>query len=74
VERINEFLGLLDDRQTRIIEGWRELLNAKRTHLKDSAVFLQTQTLGLIKGRHQRLAGVNEGLKRAVAGRIKGFR
>ena len=40
----------------------RQTLN-KRTRLKDSAIFLQTQTLGLIKSHHQRLAGITEALK-----------
>jgi len=33
---------------------------------------LQTQTLGLIKSHHQRLASINEALKRAPAVRFKG--
>ena len=39
--------------KTRIIEALQQTLKTKRTRLKDSAFFLQTQTLGLIKSHHQ---------------------
>ena len=35
---------------------------------------LQSQTLGLIKSHHQRLAGMTEGLKRLQASLIQGVR
>ena len=72
VERLKEFIDGVDERQTRIIEGLRQALKTKRARLKDSAVLLQTQTLGLIKSHHQRLASINEALKRAPAVRFKG--
>jgi exodeoxyribonuclease VII large subunit len=70
-ERLKEFIDGVDERQTRVMEALRQALRAKRTHLKDSAVILQTQTMGLIRSHHQRLAGISEALKRAPAVRFK---
>ena len=71
VERLKGFIEGVDERQERIVEGLRQILNSHRQRLKDNAFFLQTQTLGLIKSHHQRLASITEGLKRAPALRIK---
>ncbi len=71
VERIKGFMEGVDARQERIIEILRQAINLKRTRLKDSAFFLQNQTLGLIKSHHQRLAGISEALKRTPAVRVK---
>ena len=71
VNRIKEFIQGVDDRRERIIEALRQTFRSKRTGLKESAIFLQTKTLGLIKSHHQHLASVTEALKRTPAVRFK---
>jgi exodeoxyribonuclease VII large subunit len=72
VGRLKEFIEGVDERQTRIIEASRQRLKNRRLQLKDNAVSLQIQTLGLIKSHHQRLAVITEALKRTPAVRFKG--
>jgi len=74
VERLTEFITGVDDRRDRLIEALRQGLKNKRTRLKDSAYFLQTQTLGLIKNHHQRLSSITESLQRAPGVRFKSSR
>ena len=71
VERLEEFVEGVDERQKRLIEALRQALVARHTRLKDHAFFLQTQTLGLIKSHHQRLASITEALERTPAVRFK---
>jgi exodeoxyribonuclease VII large subunit len=72
VERLKEFIEGVEERQTRIMAGLNQMLKSQRIRLKDSAVSLQSHTLGLIKSHHQRLAGIREALKRTPAVRFKG--
>ena len=72
VERLKTFIENVDDRQNRIIEGMRQILDNQRAHLKDSAYFLQTKTLGTIKGHHQRLGSISEAIIRVPVLRFKG--
>ena len=51
-----------------------QALRDERGKLKDIAFELQTQTLGLIKSHHQRLAGYTQTLKRDPAEKIKARR
>jgi len=71
VERLQGFVEGVEQRQQRMTEALRQMLKTRRIQLKDNAVFLQTQTLGLIKSHHQRLAVITEALKRAPAARFK---
>jgi len=71
VERLKEFIAGVDERQTRIIEALRREFRGKRDRLKDNAVFLQTQTLGLVKSHHHHLARITEALERIPAVRFK---
>jgi len=71
VDLLKEFVEGVEGRQERIIEGLRHILESRRRRLKDNAVFLQTQTLGLIKSHHQRLASITEALKKSPAKRFK---
>jgi len=74
VERLKGFIDAVDERQERVIEALQQSLLNNRSKLKDSAVFLQTQTLGLIKTHHQRLAIITEALKRTPVVKFKGSR
>jgi len=71
VERLMGFIEGVDDRQTRLMDALKQTLKDKRIRLKDNAVILQTQTLGLIKNHHQRLVSIDEALKRTPAVRFK---
>jgi exodeoxyribonuclease VII large subunit len=71
VERLEDFLRGVDERQERILRSARQVLVDWNDHLRDAAMLLQTQTQGLIKGQHQRIAGMTEGLKRVQAARIR---
>ena len=64
VERLRGFVEGVDDRQERIIQALRQVLKDHHQRLKDHAVSLQTQTLGLIKSHQQRLAIITEALQR----------
>ena len=46
------------------MQGARQALTGRHHHLKEATMILQSQTQGLIKSHHQRLAGITEGLKR----------
>jgi len=74
VERLTEVLEQIKERQEQLIEAINHTLSDKRIQLKDSAVTLQTQTLGLIKSHHQRLASINEAINRAPALKFKDSR
>jgi len=74
VDRLKEFIDGIEERQKRIKEILHQVFLTKRGRLKDSAVFLQTQTLGLIKTHHQRLASIHEAIMRNPAVRIKSSR
>lgn len=74
IERLQGFLEGIDGRQERILDAMQQALKDKRIRLKDSAVFLQTQTLGLIKSHHQRLASITEAIKREPVVRFKDSR
>jgi len=71
VERLEEFLRRMDERQTRIMEGARGVLAGRHHHLKEASMVLHSQTQGLIKSHHQKLAGMKEGLKRLQASLLK---
>ena len=74
VERLEEFLKVVEERQQRLLNALEGALRLNRTKLKDNAFFLQTRTLGLIKGHHQRLASITDAIKRSPAVRFKGSR
>jgi len=74
VERLMGFVEVVDQRQKRIVEVLRQSLDKQRTRLKDNAFVLQTQTLGLIKSHHQRLASVTEAIQRTPALKFKDSR
>ena len=74
VERLREFIEGANQRQERIIQAMSQALRDERGKLKDIAFELQTQTLGLIKSHHQRLAGYTQTLKRDPAEKIKARR
>ncbi len=71
VDRLNAALENVDQRQTRIMELLRRMINDRRRWLKDVSVSLQTRTVGSITSRHKRLAGISEALKRAPAERFR---
>jgi len=71
VERLNGFIDAVEERQKRIIDVLRQSLKNQRARLKDNAYILQTQTLGLIKTHHQRLASITEALRRTPLTRFK---
>jgi len=72
VERLKVFIEGVDERQERITEILHQVLKDKRSRLKDSAFFMQTRTVELIKSHHHRLASITEALQRAPAARFKG--
>ena len=65
VERLKEVLEKIDERQNRIVEALGHMFKNRRTLLKNNAVLLQTQTLGLIKNHHQRLVSITD-LKKII--------
>jgi len=71
VERLEEFLRGMDERQTRLMQSAHEKLVNRHDRLKDVSLGLQAKTLGLIKSHHQRLAGITENLKRLPAALVK---
>jgi len=71
VERCEDFLCGIDERREKIVRSARQVLVDQNDHLRDAAMLLQTQTQGLIKSQHQRLAGMTEGLKRVESVRIR---
>ena len=74
VDRLKEFVNGIDDRHNRLIVALREGLKDKRIRLKDNAITLQTQTLGLIKSHQQRLSSITEALNRTPARKVKDSR
>ena len=60
-----------DVRHGRIMEALQLTLKAKRSRLKDSAFFLQTRTLGLVKNHQQRLVSAVESIHRSPGVRFK---
>jgi len=71
VERLKEFIAGIDGRQERLTEALRQAFKSNRTRLKENALFLQNQTVVLIRSHHQRLAGIAEALKRSPAVKFK---
>ena len=71
VDRIRGFLEGVDQRQERVFGLLQQAFKTRRHQLKDSAHFLQTKTLGLIKIHHQRLAGITGSLQRAPVVKVK---
>ena len=65
VERLKEVLEKIDERQNRIVEALGHMFKNRRTLLKNNAVLLQTQILGLIKNHHQRLVSITD-LKKII--------
>jgi len=74
VDQLRIFMDGVDERQEHLLTVFRQMVQDKRTLLKDSAYFLQTRTLGLIKSHHQRLMSISEGIKRNPALRFKASR
>jgi len=71
IERLENFIASIEERQSRLVEVASRHIDSRRTHLKENAFFLQTQTLSLIKTHDQRLASIAETLKRAPSVRFK---
>jgi len=71
IDRLEDFITRVDERRERLVEALNRQLLAKRSHLKDHAFSLQTNTLALIKNHHQHLATISDGLKKIPAVRIK---
>jgi len=71
VDHLEMFVDTIHERQERLVDVLRHTLEDKRGRLRNHALFLQTQTLGLIKTHDQRLAGIAETLKRAPATQLK---
>jgi len=72
VERLEVFVKNVDDAKERLFAALEETLNSQRRRLKDNAVFLQAQTLGLIKSHSQHLSSAMDVLRRMPAARFKG--
>jgi len=74
VECLLDFVESIDLRQEKIIDALDQTFTSQRRRLKDNAIALQSQTLGLIKNHHQRLAEIREALKRSQAVNLKDSR
>jgi exodeoxyribonuclease VII large subunit len=65
VDRLREFIDGVDERQDRLILAIKDSIDGQRRRLKDNAILLQTQTLGLIKSHQQHLGIIANSLNRS---------
>ncbi|MDE1920497.1 MAG: exodeoxyribonuclease VII large subunit [Candidatus Omnitrophica bacterium] len=71
VDRMDTFAQGVEDRRGRFFEALRQVFKTRRLRLKDSAVVLQTQTLGLVRRHHQHLFGLASAIQRTPSARMK---